>query len=155
PHTLSDLLIERNTVPSVIPAVALQTSTAALTHCGTGTVRMCPALPFRSAITQCSSRTCIESIAKDRSSPRRRPHPISNASKAWLGTIPLDEVVNGVVVRSLPAHGREGIEDSRFGLFEIRQCKDPLRRSLLSGFRHDRRLLRPSPLLWSRCQSVE
>src|SRR5439155_13857684 len=69
--------------------------------------------------------------------------------------IPLDEVVNGVVVRSLPAHGREGIEDSRFGLFEIRQCKDPLRRSLLSGFRHDRRLLRPSPLLWSGCQSVE
>src|ERR1022692_4449466 len=50
PHTRPDLLIERNTVPSVIPAAVLQTSTAALTHCGTGTVRMCPALPFRSVL---------------------------------------------------------------------------------------------------------
>jgi len=29
-----------------------------------------------------------------------------------------------MVVRSLPAHGCEGIEDSGFGLFEIRQCQD-------------------------------
>src|SRR5258707_861964 len=47
-----------------------------------GTVRICPALPFRSVITQCSSRTWMESIAKDRSSPRRRPQPISIARMA-------------------------------------------------------------------------
>ena len=217
--------------PLVIPAAVLQTSTAALTHCGTGTVRICPALPFRSAITQCSSRTWMESIAKDRSSPRRRPQPISIARMAWfrfprsvpvsdrssrslpwagvsqlptrtprrrtpltrripapsqqsrvarlishaayrrqtqidglrsvpfllqvnpvsqyhgaiegqarLGAIPLDEVVDGMVVRSLPAHGGEGIEDSGFSLFEIRQCQDLLRRFvLLSRLRHGRR----------------
>ena len=49
PHTLPDLLIERNTVPLVIPAAVLPTSTAALTHCGTGTVRIFPALPFKLA----------------------------------------------------------------------------------------------------------
>jgi hypothetical protein len=43
---------------------------------------MFPALPFRSAITQCSSRTWMESIAKDRSSPRRRP--ISHAIAQYL-----------------------------------------------------------------------
>lgn len=37
PHTLPDLLIERNTVPLLIPAPVHQTSTGALTHCGTGT----------------------------------------------------------------------------------------------------------------------
>src|SRR5450759_896623 len=70
--------------------------------------------------------------------------------QARFGAIPLDEVVDGMAVRSLPAHGCEGIEDGGFGLFEIRQCKDPLRRSLLSRFRHERRLLRPSPFLWRR-----
>ena len=40
--------------------------------------------------------------------------------QARLGAVPLDEVINGVVVRTLPAHGCEGVEDSGFRLFEIR-----------------------------------
>lgn len=48
--------------------------------------------------------------------------------QARLGAIPLDEVVDGMVVRSLPAHGCEGIEDSGFGLFEIGQCTPLWRR---------------------------
>lgn len=40
--------------------------------------------------------------------------------QARLGAVPLDEVINDVVVCTLPAHGCEGVEDSGFRLFEIR-----------------------------------
>jgi hypothetical protein len=39
-----------------MPAAVNQLSTASLTQVGTETVRICPPLPTRSAITQCSSR---------------------------------------------------------------------------------------------------
>ncbi len=70
--------------------------------------------------------------------------------QARLGAIPLDEVIDGMVVRSLPAHGCEGIEDSGFGLFEIGQCQDALRRFLLSSFRPERRAPSTVTLLWRR-----
>src|ERR1035438_1567794 len=40
------------------------------------------------------------------------------------------EIENSATLRQ-PAHGCEAIEDSGFGLLEIRQCQDPLRRFLL------------------------
>ena len=55
PQTDPFLLTQRNIRPWVIPADLSQTSTAALTQYGTGTVRICAAWPIRSAITQCSS----------------------------------------------------------------------------------------------------
>ena len=67
---------------SVIAAAAVQASTAAFTHAGIGTVRMWPALPTRSAMTQCSSRCWIVSTRSARSSARRKPRPINIATIA-------------------------------------------------------------------------
>ena len=66
----------------------------------------------------------------------------------------LDEVVAGMVVRSLPAHGREGIEDSGFGLFEIRRARTRFGILFFRDFDMSDGLLRPSPLL-SRRERVE
>jgi hypothetical protein len=74
--------------------------------------------------------------------------------QARPGAIPLDEVVAGMVVRSLPAHGREGIEDSGFGLFEIRRARTRFGILFFRDFDMSDGLLRPSPLL-SRRERVE
>src|SRR5271170_5807602 len=55
PQILPALLIERKSIPLVIPAAVSQASIPAFTQSGTGMVRMWPPLPIRSAITQCSS----------------------------------------------------------------------------------------------------
>lgn len=62
---LPALLIDRKSAPSVTPLAFFHASTAALTHVGMGTVRMCPALPARSAMTQCSSSQ-LDSIDTER-----------------------------------------------------------------------------------------
>jgi integrase len=49
PQILPALLIERNSVPVVIPAPTIQASIPAFTQSGTGMVRMWPPLPTRSA----------------------------------------------------------------------------------------------------------
>ena len=67
---------------SVISAAAVHASTAVFTHVGIGTVRMCPPLPTRSAITQWSSRCWIESRRKANSSARRSPQPTNIATIA-------------------------------------------------------------------------
>jgi hypothetical protein len=51
-QTLPVLLTERKRTPLCSFAEAIQVSTAALTQFGTGTIRMCPPLPTRSAKTQ-------------------------------------------------------------------------------------------------------
>ena len=56
PQTWPNLVMARNTVPSVMLAAAVHASIASLTHAGMGTVRTCPPMPTRSAMTQCSSR---------------------------------------------------------------------------------------------------
>ena len=56
PRTRPPLLIARNTGPCVMAAAAVHAWTWLFTHVGMGTVRMCPPLPTRSAMTQCSSR---------------------------------------------------------------------------------------------------
>ncbi len=48
PQILPALLIERKSVPVVIPAAVIQISIPAFTHSGIGMVRMCPPLPTRS-----------------------------------------------------------------------------------------------------------
>jgi hypothetical protein len=47
-------------------------------------------------------------------------------AQARFRTIPLDELLDGVVVCSLAAPGRECVKDSRLGLFQVRQSQDPL-----------------------------
>ena len=51
PETRPALLIARNTGPCVTPAAAVHKSTRLFTQVGMGTVRTCPPLPTRSAIT--------------------------------------------------------------------------------------------------------
>ena len=51
PQTRPALLIARNTGPCVTPAAAIRKSAWSFTHIGMGTVRTCPPLPTRSAIT--------------------------------------------------------------------------------------------------------
>ena len=58
PQTDPRLLTQRKTRPLVIPAAAVQASTDDLTQFGTGTVRICPPLPIRSTMAQCSSLLC-------------------------------------------------------------------------------------------------
>jgi len=41
-----------------------------------------------------------------------------------FGAVPVDELANGVVIRSLRTAGREAVEDGGFRLFEIRQFQD-------------------------------
>src|SRR5262249_5732045 len=73
------LLIDRKSAPSVVRPASFHSSIATFTHDGIGTVRMCPALPRRSAITQCSSRDWMQSTRRASNSPRRNPHPTSIA----------------------------------------------------------------------------
>src|SRR5579859_2820708 len=54
-------------------AATIHRSSAALTHCGMGTVRMCPPLPIRSTTAQCLWRICTSSISKPTSSDLRKP----------------------------------------------------------------------------------
>ncbi len=46
-----------------------------LSHSGTGTVRMCPPLPTRSTMAQCSSRCCKCANSKSANSRLRSPQP--------------------------------------------------------------------------------
>ena len=82
PQTRPVLLIDRKSAPSVMQPASFHSSIATFTHDGIGTVRMCPALPRRSAITQCSSRDWTESTRRASNSPRRNPHPTSVAIMA-------------------------------------------------------------------------
>lgn len=82
PQTRPALLVDRKIPPSVIQPASFHSSIAAFTHDGIGTVRMCPALPRRSAITQCSSRDWMESTRRVSNSPRRSH--IRSASRSWL-----------------------------------------------------------------------
>ena len=54
----------------------------ALTHSGTGTVRMCPPLPTRSTMAQCSSRCWRCLNARSASSRHRSPQPSKIARMA-------------------------------------------------------------------------
>ena len=82
PQVRPALLIARKSIPVVRHADAVQASTRAFTQSGTGTVRICPPLPFRSAMIQCPSRSWISSIFSAAASARRRPQPISKATMA-------------------------------------------------------------------------
>jgi hypothetical protein len=82
PDTLPTLLMARKTQPSLIPLTSSHSSTAPFTQLGIGTVLICPALPTRSAITQCSSRSWMDSQSNPSSSPRLKPQPTSSANIA-------------------------------------------------------------------------
>jgi hypothetical protein len=80
------LLIEREITPSVMPLASIHTSIAAFTHAEIGTVRICPAFPIKSAITQCSSRTSMASIRRPSSSP---PPESASDQRRQHGVVPL------------------------------------------------------------------
>jgi hypothetical protein len=63
----------------VMPLASFHSSIAAFTHVGIGTVRMCPAFPGKSAITQRSSRNSMLSTQRAKTSPRRSPQTMSMA----------------------------------------------------------------------------
>ena len=65
PQCLPARQTHRNSLPAEIPAAATHRSMVALTHSGTGTVRIWPPLPTRSTMAQCSSR-CCKCIMKER-----------------------------------------------------------------------------------------
>lgn len=79
PQTVPVLLTQRKNRPEVTGAAVVQQSRAVLTHSGTGTVRMCPPLPYRSTMTHRSSRFWMSDTAYCATSDRRRPHPASTA----------------------------------------------------------------------------
>lgn len=80
---LPAFLIERRSVPVVIPAALVQASIPSFTQSGTGMVRMWPPLPTRSAMTRCSSLCCRSSMPKAVNSARRSPQPNRIAKVAW------------------------------------------------------------------------
>jgi len=82
PQIRPALLIERRSVPALIPAAVIQTSIPAFTQSGIGMVRMWPPLPTRSAMTQCSSLCCMSSTRSAVNSARRRPQPSRMANVA-------------------------------------------------------------------------
>jgi hypothetical protein len=57
PHIFPSLPTRRKSVPVLILAESVQSSTTRFAHAGTGTVRMRFSLANQAAITQCSSRT--------------------------------------------------------------------------------------------------
>ena len=52
PQTEPVLFTQRNIRPLLMCAIVVQTSTDALTHSGTGTVRMWPPFPIKSTMAQ-------------------------------------------------------------------------------------------------------
>jgi len=72
----------RKILPSVTLAARVHWSSAALTQCGMGTVRIWPPLPTRSTTAPCPWRIWISSHFKPTSSERRKPQPKSMASIA-------------------------------------------------------------------------
>ena len=52
PQIVPDLLIALKRRPSLIPLASVQRSTASFAQRGIGTVRICPAFPWRSTMTQ-------------------------------------------------------------------------------------------------------
>jgi hypothetical protein len=72
PHTLPVRATARKIAPSVTPAPAIHRSSAALAHCGMGTVRMWPPLPIRSTIAQWPWRIWISSSFRPTSSDLRK-----------------------------------------------------------------------------------
>ena len=70
---------QRNSLPVSSSAAATHASTVALTQAGTGMVRMCPPLPTRSTIAQCSSRCCKCANSRSANSRLRRPQPSKTA----------------------------------------------------------------------------
>ena len=52
PQTFPVCATQRKSLPSIIPADAVQRSTACFTQSGTGTVLMCPHFPIMSTVAQ-------------------------------------------------------------------------------------------------------
>ena len=82
PQTFPVRLTLRKIFPSPIPAATVHSSSARFAHSGIGTVRMCPPLPIKSTMAQCSCRFCTSLISNPTNSDRRSPQPKSNASMA-------------------------------------------------------------------------
>ena len=78
----------RNNLPADIPAAATHRSIVALTHSGTGTVRMWPPLPTRSTMAQCSSCCCKCAKSRSANSRLRSPQP-SNIARIARSRFPL------------------------------------------------------------------
>ena len=73
-----------------------------LTQDGIGTLRMCPPLPTRSTITQCSSRRCMWPTVRAATSERRSPQP-SNSPIMAASLLPRSVSRGMALISSLPS----------------------------------------------------
>jgi hypothetical protein len=84
PQTDPLLFTHRKIRPLETRAATVQSSTAALTQSGTGTVRICPAFPTRSIMAQWPSLCCRCSIVRWANLDRRSPQVKQSARMARL-----------------------------------------------------------------------
>ena len=94
PQHLSARQTHRNSLPVCSSAAATQSSMVVLTQHGNGTVRMCPPLPTRSTIAQCSSRCCRCLKSRSANSRLRRPQP-SRTARIARSRLPLSVLASG------------------------------------------------------------
>ena len=92
--TLPGSADELNSLPPLSSAARTHASTVALTQSGIGTVLMCPPLPTRWTIAQCSSRCCKCVNSRSANSRLRRPQPSSTANIA-RSRLPLSVLGSG------------------------------------------------------------
>ena len=94
PRILPIFVTRRKILPRSIPAAFIQTRSSSMTQPGTGTIRTCPALPFRSTMAQCSSRCSKCSSFRATASCRRRPQASNSASSA-RSRLPFRPILSG------------------------------------------------------------
>ena len=82
PSILPIFVTRRKIFPRSIPEAFNQTRSSSITQSGTGTVRTCPPLPFKSTMAQCPSRCSRCSSLRATASCRRRPQASSSARSA-------------------------------------------------------------------------
>ena len=91
----------RKIIPRSISAAFSHSLSSAMTQSGIGTVRMCPPLPNRSMMAQCSSRCCRWSSLRLTASCRLNPHAKSKARRA-RSRFPLMRWLSGACQSALP-----------------------------------------------------
>ena len=101
PQHLPARQTQRNSLPAFSSAAVTQSSTVVLTQHGTGTVRMCPPLPTRSTIAQCSSQ--LLQMRKVQFSQFASPKP---AAEQHCENRAVPFAFEGVGIRSLPKPAR-------------------------------------------------
>ena len=109
PQFLPARQTHRKDLPAEIPAAAVHRSIVALTQSGTGSVRMCPPLPTRSTMAQCSSRCCkcanldqpIRAVGDHSPARRRESHGPACLERVRIRRLP--EAASSAAVSQFPS----------------------------------------------------